>query len=313
MSAIKDRHAASTVLWVIICLLFAAAPPALSLYIPPAQPPDADLTALAGLSTTGLVTRTGSATYATRTLTGTADRLTVTQGDGVAGDPTADVNTAGDVLGTANRLTVTGGSNVLVGADAVDVTLDVSTAGDILGTSNQVTVTGGDNVLPGADAVDVTLALPQDIHTGASPTFVNVNLTQNAATLQYRSVSLNTAAITGMFATPVELIPAPGANKFIVVEAVVIDYTYGGTAFTGGGTISFVYGTSGSNASGTMGGALFTTGTTDRLGWSIANGNNSNTRTSVVNQAVNITNATGAFATGNGSAVVKLVYRVMDL
>lgn len=47
---------------------------------------DADLDALGALSTTGLVTRTGSATYATRTITG-AGGTTVTNGDGVAGNP----------------------------------------------------------------------------------------------------------------------------------------------------------------------------------------------------------------------------------
>ncbi|MBP9035001.1 MAG: hypothetical protein KBG29_13960, partial [Pseudomonadales bacterium] len=53
-----------------------------------AQGLDSDLTALAGLSTTGLVARTGSGTAATRTITGTADQVTVTNGDGVSGNPT---------------------------------------------------------------------------------------------------------------------------------------------------------------------------------------------------------------------------------
>ena len=53
-----------------------------------AQGLDSDLTALAGLSTTGLVARTGSGTAATRTITGTDDQVTVTNGDGVSGNPT---------------------------------------------------------------------------------------------------------------------------------------------------------------------------------------------------------------------------------
>lgn len=53
-----------------------------------AQPLDSDLTALAGLSTTGLVARTGAGTAVTRTITGTANQITVTNGDGVAGNPT---------------------------------------------------------------------------------------------------------------------------------------------------------------------------------------------------------------------------------
>ena len=43
---------------------------------------------LAGLSTTGLVARTGAGTAATRTITGTADQVIVANGDGTAGNPT---------------------------------------------------------------------------------------------------------------------------------------------------------------------------------------------------------------------------------
>lgn len=52
------------------------------------QPLDADLTALAGVSSTGLLARTGSGTAAARAITGTANQVTVTNGDGVSGNPT---------------------------------------------------------------------------------------------------------------------------------------------------------------------------------------------------------------------------------
>ncbi len=55
------------------------------------QPLDADLTALAALSTTGIVTRTAADTYLTRTITGTTNKITVTDGDGVADNPTLTV------------------------------------------------------------------------------------------------------------------------------------------------------------------------------------------------------------------------------
>jgi hypothetical protein len=44
--------------------------------------------ALHNLSTNGLVARTGAGTFAARTLTGTANQVTVTNGDGVSGNPT---------------------------------------------------------------------------------------------------------------------------------------------------------------------------------------------------------------------------------
>jgi hypothetical protein len=63
---------------------------------------DADLGALANLSGTGGIFRTGTNTYALRTLTGTAGNITVTNGDGVAGPPT--FNTGANIPTNANNL-----------------------------------------------------------------------------------------------------------------------------------------------------------------------------------------------------------------
>lgn len=52
---------------------------------------DSDLAALGNNSTNGLWARTGSGTGAARTLTGTTNHITVTNGDGVSGNPTVDV------------------------------------------------------------------------------------------------------------------------------------------------------------------------------------------------------------------------------
>lgn len=55
---------------------------------PNCQPLDSDLTALANNSTNGMLTRTGSGTVAARTIIGTTDQITATNGDGVSGNPT---------------------------------------------------------------------------------------------------------------------------------------------------------------------------------------------------------------------------------
>lgn len=49
---------------------------------------DAELQAISGLSANGLVTRTSSSTAEARTITGTTNVITVTNGDGVSGNPT---------------------------------------------------------------------------------------------------------------------------------------------------------------------------------------------------------------------------------
>lgn len=58
------------------------------------QPLDADLTALAALGGTGLAVRTAANTWAQRSIVGTASRLSVTNGDGAAGNPTLDIDAA---------------------------------------------------------------------------------------------------------------------------------------------------------------------------------------------------------------------------
>jgi hypothetical protein len=57
------------------------------------QPLDATLTALAGYNTNGILAQTATDTFAGRTIAGTANRVVVTNGDGVAGNPTLDIGT----------------------------------------------------------------------------------------------------------------------------------------------------------------------------------------------------------------------------
>lgn len=67
------------------------------------QPLDGDLTAIAGLASTGLIARTATDAAATRTLTAGAG-VTVTNGDGVAGNPSIAI---GQAVGTADSPTFT--------------------------------------------------------------------------------------------------------------------------------------------------------------------------------------------------------------
>lgn len=61
---------------------------------------DADLAAVAGLSSSGLIARTGAGTAAARTITGTTNQVTVSNGDGVSGNPTLSLPQSIDTAAT---------------------------------------------------------------------------------------------------------------------------------------------------------------------------------------------------------------------
>jgi len=144
---------------------------------------DADLSCLAALSTAGLAARTGAGTCATRVIVAPAAGITVTNGDGVAGNPTLAlandlaalealsgtgiaVRTATDtwvqraIAGTANEIGVTNGDGV-AGAPTVYLPSAITLTGKTLtgGTFTGPTITANDNALTLRDDGDATKQL----------------------------------------------------------------------------------------------------------------------------------------------------------
>lgn len=139
------------------------------------QPLDADLTAVAGLSTTGVVARTGAGTVSTRTLTAPAAGFTITNGDGVAGNPTfvlandlaaaEAINTTGFVRRTA---TDTWSASAIVDGDLPAaltgktynaLTLTAAATGfSVAGGTTSKTLTVSNSItLAGTDGTTITL------------------------------------------------------------------------------------------------------------------------------------------------------------
>ena len=123
-----------------------------------------DLAAVEGLASNGMVARTATDTWTTRTLTAPAAGISVSNGDGVSGNPT---------LALANDLSALEG----LGSTGIAVrsASDTWVQRTITGTSNQVNVSNGDGV-----SGNPTLSLPQSIDTAAAVTFGGITTSSDA-------------------------------------------------------------------------------------------------------------------------------------
>lgn len=71
------------------------------------QPLDATLTSLAAYNTNGILTQTAADTFVGRTITGTANQITVTNGNGVSGNPTISMPSTTVTAGSYTNANIT--------------------------------------------------------------------------------------------------------------------------------------------------------------------------------------------------------------
>lgn len=131
-------------------------------------------------------------------------------------------------------------------------------------------------------------------------------------------VHLTKTQILGMNATPVVIIPAPGAGKFIEFLGGVVSVTFSVAAYTAGGAVSFRYsdGLSTTPISATLS-AANTFGNAASQVWSVLpTGTLGGAAATYQNLGIVLGNDTAAFTdpgTAAGTARVYVSYRVHDL
>lgn len=140
---------------------------------------DNDLTAIAALTGTGFAARTGTETWALRTITGTSGNIAVTNGDGAAGNPTLDlVNVGTPVTNQFVKITTDAKGRVTATTSvaASDITsalgyTPVNKAGDTM--TGSLTMSGGSTVtglpLPTNASDAVNKAYVDSISAGLDP------------------------------------------------------------------------------------------------------------------------------------------------
>lgn len=129
------------------------------------------------------------------------------------------------------------------------------------------------------------------------------------------TVTLTAAQVLGMYATPVQLVAAPGSGKLILIDSILWDIAFVSAQYAAGGAIQAQYGNTihgaGSPASASI--AAATLNGVSASGF-LANGSGSatlNAPATVENTAVFLSNATAAFTTGDSTVNLYVRYRVV--
>lgn len=153
-----------------------------------AQQLDSTLTALAGYNTNGLLTQTAADTFTGRTLTGTADQITVTNGDGISGNPTISLPSAvtnvlsGAVIGPASSV-----DNAITRYDNI--------TGKLVQDSLATIDDSGSINIPSGQTYKINNVNLAASDVGAEPTLTKGNLTESTSSVL--TITGGTNAIIG--------------------------------------------------------------------------------------------------------------------
>lgn len=198
------------------------------------QPLDATLTALAAYNTNGILTQTAADTFTGRTLTGTANEITVTNGDGVSGNPTFSLPTGidatkiadGSVTSTEFQYINTLSSNAqtqLDGKQSLDATLTALAAYNTTGFVTQtgtdtfagrtLAVAGGLTIQEAGSVITISASGVSGGGGGFTANTITTNATAAVSTVTF--VDLASGNVTVALATP-----TGNGGKEIVIKIV---------------------------------------------------------------------------------------------
>lgn len=197
---------------------------------------------------------------------------------------------------------------------AVQVTA-VSSTSVTVASMGLTTSIGTANIVDGA----VTTAKIADLNvtTGKLADAAVTSAKLDPAVLQYATVAITAAQFNGMYAAPKQLIAAPGANKLIVVDQMVLAMTFVAAQYAAGGVVAAQYDNTangaGVKATNTQKAADFTgAAASDAFLFNGASGDDSDVLFSAgVNKGIFLSNQTAAFTTGDSTFVAHLWYRVI--
>lgn len=192
---------------------------------------------------------------------------------------------AADAAIAFSKLEVMTSGNVLVGS-AANVATEVTMSGDVTIIADGTTAIGAGKVLSSM----------------VSP-----------LVMQYAAVTVSAAQFNGMYAAPLVLVAAGGANTLITLHRAELLMTYGSVQYANGGAVSIQYDS-------TINGAGIIASTTQAAADFFDAASTANAFeggvvkqpfTTAVNKGLYLSNITGAFDTGDSDMVMHLWYSVV--
>ena len=203
----------------------------------------------------------------------------------------------------------------VVGSDGTQIR-NVTSAQNASSVTTALLLSGG--LIDTADLADGAVT-PDKLNASVAGAFIDggagTALTISSTVTRTVSVAVTSAQFKGMYDTPVELIPAAGANTLISVAFAAFELEYGLANYADGGSVALQYD---STASGGGVAASATIGKNTINGYSQDSVNamrgdiDSGAATAIVNKGIYLSNATEAFTTGDSDVYLHITYSVVS-
>lgn len=143
------------------------------------------------------------------------------------------------------------------------------------------------------------------------------NLGLGVNVINFVSVPITAAQFNGMYAAPMLLLAAPGANKLILVDRMALVMTFGSADFASGGVVAAQYDSTvhgaGVLATNSEAAADFFAAASTTFAFLGVSGNTVGALpfTTTVNKGLYLSNLTGAFTTGDSTFVAQVWYKII--
>lgn len=214
------------------------------------QPYDPTLTALATYNTNGLMTQTAPDTFTGRTITGQAGRISVSNGDGTAGNPLVDVGSSVYTIGGTDVAIGDGGTGistaptsgqVLIGNSSNGYTLNTITPGSgIQITNGNGSITIASSGATGGTVTSVAVGnlsplFTSNVATATTTPSVTYTLVDQSSGQFYAGPKTGSAAAPGFRAIAGQDLSALVAGSNITITPVGDTLVFASTASGGGG------------------------------------------------------------------------------